>query len=210
MHKLLLSLLIILSFSFTANAQLTKGNFLLGGTLSYGGSSVSNSGISQTNHSGNFNISLGKAINENSVFGINLLYGFTNNEPISNKINVYSLGVFYRKYKALGKDFYIFGEAGAGYNNSKQSSKDISGVEYSSFTANGAYMSFYPGFDYKISKKFFLEISIPSLFFASYYSTTTTDQNTNPETTKGNQFGVITSLSTNPLQALGIGFRLIL
>lgn len=209
MYKFLLLFLVILSLSFAGKAQFTKGDVLIGNTFSYRSNS-SSTGINQTNHGGNFSVSLGKAINENAAFGINLLYGFTNYDQIPNKTNFYSVGAFYRKYKTLGKGFYIFGEAGAGYDGSKQSAKDNSGVEYTYSTSNGGYISFYAGLDYRISKKFFLEISIPSLFIASFDNTTSTYQNANPQTSKGNQFGVTTGLSSNPLNTVGIGFRLIL
>jgi len=216
MYKLLLSLLVILCLSISANAQFSKGNLLLGGTLSYGGNTSTNTGTEQSNHSGNFNITPGKAISDNSVFGINLGYGFNNvnysagSGQGSSKSNTYSVGVFYRKYKTLGKDFFLFGSAGAGYNGSTWSSADNFGNQTESGNSNGGYLNFYPGIDFRVSKRFLLEFSIPSLFYASYTSTQSTSQNLNPPTTKGSQFGISTSITSNPLYALGVGFVLVL
>jgi hypothetical protein len=212
MNRIILTLLTILFFSGLANAQFSKGNFLLGGTLSYSTSSSSgtSTGTEYNAYGGFFNVSLGKAVNENSVFGINLTYGFNKYAAVYNKTNYYSIGVFYRKYKSLGKDFYLSGEAAAGYNGSNSYGTDNSGNQYLSGNTNGGFISFYPAIDYKISKKFFLEISMPSLFTVSYSSTKSTDPNLNPQTSTGSQFGIATSLSANPLNALAVGFRLIL
>jgi hypothetical protein len=210
MNRFILTLLTILFFSGLANAQFSKGNLLLGGTLSYSTSSNSSTVTENNAYGGFFNVNLGKAVNENSVFGINLTYGFNKYAAIYNKTNYYSIGVFYRKYKSLGKDFYLSGEAAAGYNASNSYGTDNSGNQYLSGNTNGGFISFYPAIDYRISKKFFLEISMPSLFMLSYTSTKSTDPNLNPQTTTGSQFGITTSLTSNPLSALAVGFRLIL
>jgi hypothetical protein len=209
MNRIILTLLTFLFFSGLANAQFNKGNLLLGGTLSYSGSSSSSASTEYNSHGGFFNVSMGKALNENSIFGINLTYGFNKYISVNNKTNYYSIGIFYRKYKSLGKDFYLSGEADAGYTGSNTYG-DNSGNQYVSGSTNGGFIGFYPAIDYRIAKKFFLEISLPSLFSASYTSTKTTDPSANPQTTTGSQFGITTSLSSNPLSALAVGFRLIL
>ena len=60
-------------------------------------------------------------MNENTIAGINLSYlpsSSTNypnlrEYPLKYRNNGYSAGVFYRKYKSLGKEFFLFGEASA-------------------------------------------------------------------------------------------------
>ena len=75
MSRFLLTLLTILLFSCLANAQFSKGSLLVGGELSYSENSYSANGATDQNmHTGVFNLSLGKAMNENTVFGINLTY----------------------------------------------------------------------------------------------------------------------------------------
>lgn len=117
MNRFLLTLLTILFFSGFANAQFTKGALLVGGELSYSQSSSETGGTTDQNvHTGVFNISVGKAMDENTVIGINLTYsGSKEIIPDVNRQNFYGISIFYRKYKSLGKDFYLFGEAGAGY-----------------------------------------------------------------------------------------------
>jgi hypothetical protein len=218
MTRILLTGIIILSFSFLASAQFNKGNILLGGNLSYTGNTSSGPGQPDLNSNyGNFSVSIGKALNENSVFGINISFSpnstennFGSNGGVLKLINNnYSAGVFYRKYKSLGKDFFLFGEVGGGYTGSTGSTKDSSGNKLSTSSANGGNIYFYPGISYKISKKFFLELTIPNLIYASYSSNKFSDpQQSSPQ--KNTSFDISTSLSSNPLNSLGIGFRLII
>jgi hypothetical protein len=220
MTRILLSLCAILSFSILANAQFNKGSILLGGTLSY--SSSKSTTNNPTNNpelkisSGVFNISLGKAIRENAVFGITLSYSpysqnnyYTyNTGTLDYSHNFYTIGVFYRLYKNLGKDFYLFGEGSVSYQGSVETGKDDAGVKQLTGSSNGGLINLIPGISYKVSKKLLLEISIPALFVAGYSSAKT---NTGLIVySKTNQFSISSSLDSNPLESLGIGFRLIL
>ena len=215
MTRILLSILITLFF-FSASAQFNKGDLLIGGTLSYSSSKITspNSFGEQKYENGFFNISLGKAIKENVIFGINLTYEPNINTSnygyglVTTRIDDYTIGVFYRMYKNLGKDFYIFGEAGAGYNGSTTSTKDSTGNKLSTGTGYGGNIYLTPGIAYKISKKFFLELSIPQLFSASYSTNNTKTGSVTTATT--DQFYVNANINSNPLNSLGIGFRLVL
>jgi hypothetical protein len=206
----------ILSFSFLANAQFSKGSLLLGGELSFSGYASNYNGNDQNTHQGNFNISLGKAISENSVFGINLTYSPYSQSnyyqfysgPLAYKRNTYGIGIFYRKYKTLGNEFYLFGEAGAGYIFSNESGTDNLGVKQITGSGNGGQINFIPGIAYKVSQKLFLEISIPYIILASYNNSHTDYQNAPSQNSKNNSFVISTSLNGNPLSALGFGFRL--
>ena len=219
MSRILLTPLIILSLSFSARAQFNKGSILLGGQLSYTYNSYSD--VNPTNpfnndqktNTANFYISIGKAITENTVFGINLNYSpysvsnysYGIYSPLKYSNNSFGIGIYYRKYKNLGKDFFLFGEANALYIGSSQSGKDSTGKEVLSGTGSGGSINLFPGISYKISKKFFVEITIPDLFNVRYNSTKITSQ---PEVDKSDQFNITTSLSSNPLTDMAIGFRL--
>ena len=215
MNKILPIAILSLFFSLAANAQFNKNDILLGGQLSYNSSSNSNTGNPESKYSsGIFTISAGKAIKENTVFGLTISYlprtmsnYYTNAEPLDYKNNGYSVGVFYRVYKSLGKDFYLFAEGSASYQGFTESGKDSTGTKVLTGSGNGGSIVIYPGISYKIAKNFLLEISIPSLFTVNYNSSRTTAYSS---TSKYNQFNVSSSLSSNPFQSLGIGFRLIL
>jgi hypothetical protein len=218
---------LILSTSM-AKAQFKKNDFLLGGQVSYNYNSSSTNNPSalypiydEKANSGNITISLGKAVSENTVIGIELSYlpsSVTNYQsagpaPLKFKNNGYAVGVFYRKYKNLGKEFYLFGEGLASYGWSDQSGTDSTGLKRLSGSSWNAGLELFPGIAYRVSKHFFLELSIPDLFVARYYKTNTVNQYGNAtevQTTKSDYFAISTSLSSNPLTSLGIGFRLIL
>jgi len=214
MRKLLLTLITLVSFSFMASAQFGKGSVLLGGQLSYNSSeSPFYPGSDQSyTHSGNFGVSVGKAVSENAVLGINLNFSpYSTNSYYSNtnnlleySYNTYSAGVFYRVYKTLGKEFYLFGEAGAAYIGMHSTSKDVSNQISASGSSNGASAYFMPGIAYKISKNFFLDLSIPNVFNFYYLGGSASNSYGGHTST----VSVSTSLSSNPLNALSIGFRL--
>jgi hypothetical protein len=216
MTRILLTIVCILSLSYFANAQFSKGSVLLGGQLSYSNNDYKTN--DQHFSYGSFIISAGKAIAENTVFGINLTYNpaWVDNYynysvgPLKYKNAGYLIGIFYRKYKSLGKEFYLFGEAGGGYLGSSQSGKNEAGDEILTGHSSGGNIYLMPGIAYRISKKFFLELNIPNIFYAQYISNTTDVQQTPPYHDKSNLFSISTSLSSNPLNNLAIGFRLVL
>ncbi|HZZ74369.1 MAG TPA: hypothetical protein VFE04_00505, partial [Puia sp.] len=169
----------LLFSSFIVNGQFKKNDVLLGGQLSYSYYSATNtypyvtySAGDYKNNNGNFTISAGKAISENSVFGINLSYtpSSSTNYPSLNadillkyRSDGYNAGIFYRKYKSLGKEFYLFGEVSASYGWSNISGSDSIGQKLVSGSTSFISANLYPGIAYRVSKHLFLELSIPSL-----------------------------------------------
>jgi hypothetical protein len=228
MTRILLTIAIIFSFSMLASAQFKKGDYLLSGNLSYtyssGSSFYSNSTpqeSDQRNTFGNFSIFAGKALNETTAAGINLSYSpSTNNyyngtyDPVISKTDLFSAGIFYRKYKALGKEFFFFGQVNVSYDWSNQSGKDTTGVKVLSGSSWGAGATFSPGIAYKISKHFFMELTIPALITVDFSKSNSLfqDNETPPYIQKMNNesFRISTSLSSNFISNLGIGFSLIL
>ena len=221
-------LVLFISSSLMVNAQFKKNDILLGGQLSY---SYSSNELTQPNvvfanndqkaNYGDITISLGKALNENTVVGLDLSYlpsSVTNYQsygptPLKYQDNGYSVGIFFRKYKSLGKEFFLFGQGSASYNWSDQSGTDSTGLKRISGSTWSAGVDIYPGIAYRISKHFFLEITIPDLFVARYYKSNNVNQYgtvNEIQTSKSDQFLISSSLSSNPLNAVGIGFRLIL
>ncbi|MEJ0083282.1 MAG: hypothetical protein WDM78_20550 [Puia sp.] len=217
----------LLFSSFIVNAQFKKNDILLGGQVSYTyySTSITYSNViyppgDSKNSNGNFTISAGKALNESTVFGINLSYlpySYINYPSLNGDILLkfrtdgYSAGIFYRKYKSLGKEFFIFGEASASYGWSNSSGKDSIGQELISGSTSIILANLYPGIAYRVSKHFFLELSIPSLINIGYAkSNNLSKEGSVSQTNKNEQFSISTSLSSNPFTALGIGFRLIL
>lgn len=217
----------LIFFTSMAKAQFKKNDILLGGQISYSynSSSTNNPSVLYPNYDekangGNITISLGKALSENAIIGIDLSYlpsSVINYQsagpaPLKYQNNGFAVGFFYRKYKNLGKEFFLFGEGSASYGWSEQSGKDSTGLKRLSGSSWNAGLELFPGIAYRVSKHFFLEISIPDLFVARYYKSNTVNQYgtaTEVQTSKSDYFVVSTSLSSNPLTSLGIGFRLI-
>jgi hypothetical protein len=219
----------LLCSSLIANAQFKKNDILLGGQLSYSFSSGTytqpnyNSPINDSKqNSGNIAISIGKALNENTLIGISLSYAptsYTNYPnydgtiPLKYVSDSYGVGIFYQKYKNLGKEFYFFGGASVGYYWSNQSGKDSIGEKLISGSTWSVGLNLSPGISYKISKHFFMDLTLPNLFYASYFKYNIQNQFGAPaqfQTSKNEQFSIGTNLTSNPITSLAIGFRFIL
>jgi len=104
------------SIVFFANAQIKKGEILLGGGVNYNTSSAG----STSGKSNSFYISpsVGQAVQDNLIVGLNLYYSHNSQNNIY-KSNSYGGSVFIRKYKPLGNSgfsIYLEGSLGGTYN----------------------------------------------------------------------------------------------
>lgn len=223
-----LTLVVLVFISFCANAQIKKGSILVGGQLSAGKfeRDISNFfPIPQPlpfdpNEEAKFlnvGISIGNAIKENKVIGINFNTATTKQtiflnqtESITSKNNFNEAGLFYRGYKKLGKDFYFFGQANGSIYFSKTKFNHTTSINNSINKNVGVSISVAPGLAYAISKKFHLELSLQNLAAIQY--STSKHEFTNPaiRTINSNSFSFNSSLGGGVLGNMGIGFRLIL
>ena len=216
MRKILSVLLVLLTFSTISKAQISKGSVLLGGQISYSRYKTTGQLYQDQNASNAiFNISAGKAIKENTILGINLSYSpYTTDNyygityaPLNFSSFTYTVGIFYRKYQKLGSEFYFFMEAGIAYIGSKEKGNDKnSGNEILIGTGSGGQLTGMPGIAYKVSKKFLVELTIPNIINIQYSSNSTT---VGGVTSKNEQTTITTSLNSTPLNAVGIGFRVL-
>lgn len=155
------------------NAQIKKGDVLLGGGVTFGTTS------SKPNPSDATTISvypsIGKAVKDNLVVGLNLGFGHYHSKggstpaSISNSYS-YSLGAFVRRYKELGAKFYLFGEGDltGTYSRAKNyfDGTDPSSVPASkTWSANAAVGG---GIAYFVSPHVQLETGIQDLAYAGY------------------------------------------
>lgn len=196
-----------------ANAQISKGKFLLGGQLGLSSSKFETQGINNQSTFYTFGISLGKVYKENTVIGANVSIApykqtFTSTEVTGNSNN---LSVFYREYKQLGKAFYFFSEAEAGYSGGVRKENNTIGTNLRETKFNGGFLSFTPGIAYQAFKKCYLEITIPNILGLRYTSTKLNDRNTPANNSTNNDFQLSTNLR-NPanLGFLGVGMRFLL
>ncbi len=212
--KIAILLISFFSCSLLVNAQIKKGSILLGGQINFSHSSLEQpiQGYKQKVNSGNISLSGGKAINDNSVIGLNLQFGSSNNyysgaPSTKQKFTSYGAGIFYRKYKTLAKDFYFFLEGGLNYYYSNSNSKDSSGNEIQKVTQSDVELNLAPGISYKVLKNLHLEISLPRMFSIDYGESKTSQQQFVSNKTDGISFS--TNLNSGLLNNLSVGFRLI-
>src|SRR3982751_2087954 len=112
MRKYILSISISI-FTLATQAQITKGTFVLGGNLGINRRDYTYGNNENTGHGFSFSPAIGIATSENKVSGIYLNYWHNESNSsgdASSEGNTYGGGVFIRKYKSLGKAFYLFGE----------------------------------------------------------------------------------------------------
>lgn len=213
--KFLLSLILISSSFTICNAQITKGTVSLGGDLSFYTSTSSTEGNSNDRKQNNIYLapSIGKAVKDNLIFGVDLEYRHTfdrlENNPAKSQGNNFGAGVFLRRYLTLGKGFYLFaqGTAGISYGIEKVVTYP-SGTFKSETKSIGASVTFYPGVAYAISKKFQIEAGFRDLAYIGYgHSKRVITQGSplNTEKTKTSAFNIGTTAGS--FTNFTLGFR---
>ena len=182
-----------------SQAQIKKGDILLGGNVGFTTQNSQPGGggnkVTQTNYT--ISPSIGKAIKDDLVVGLNLNYAHFRAKTGDNPANItnddtYGLGVFVRKYKVLGAGFAFFGEGDLGGTYER-------GINYTegqpkppasrSYGINGG---FYPGIAYFIGRHMQLETGIQNLLYVRY-GNTKNGSGQNEE--KSNIFNIGTNLS---------------
>jgi hypothetical protein len=216
-----LVLLLPAMLSFTLiSAQLKKGSLWLGGHISYGSQLNRVKGESEPQIDDkdiSFEPFFGKSITENSIAGIALYYKNRhdrNTTPLGRRIDEfgYAAGIFFRKYKPLGKGFYIYlnGELNFGYtrvNNAR--AQDVS--DFSLSRLNAFHIFGYPGISYQLTRSIHLEMRTEDILRVSY-----TDEKKHTEFPVNNirdehttRVGVSTGIN-RVFNYLGIGFRILI
>lgn len=198
----------------TSNAQFSNTSFLLGGQAAYSSVSTDNINYPSVNKSGNFNLQFGKTVNESTVVGITLLYGGNSSQTGDttygsiNKNRNYGFGIFGRKYKQLAKNLYFFGEAGVNYVYGRQTITPMNPDNEVVLTSASVQVAVMPGIAYNICKNLQIELLIPNVLNLNYKEETT--KYPNPAEIKNTYFNVSSSLQSNPLENLGVGFKFLL
>ena len=219
MNKVFLLATIITILNLTVSAQIKKGSILLGGQIGFNDSKVdyNNAQPDQKNKNSLFNISVGTAIRENKVLGASITYGqsdfdqnYNSNAFVNSRGNQYGIDIFYRQYKKLAKDFYFFGELGAGYFGSDQTDTDLPGNYITKYTSSGGRVYLTPGVAYRIYKKLQVELLVPGIAGASYTVDKKTVAANNALNSTQNRFGFNTSLNASFFYNLSLGFKFVL
>lgn len=207
------SLLII-----SASAQFKKGNKVFGfGINVENAHSNTLYPLSETINKGfmlGASVSLAKAKSESRLNGFTFTAGYgklksrTNipfaSDQFSESFNA-GLGYFMRKYKPLGKNFFVFGEAQASFNYNRQLFRSAANkVNDDRYNVT---IGVYPGLAYKWNDRFLLELRFAD-FAALSYNYSEQETNDNKSYSRGVSFG--TSLGLGYLNNIGIGARWII
>lgn len=210
--KILLSFAILVCAAITSHAQINEGRYLLGGSIGFS-SSKSQQSPEDKNESFNTIIQFGKVIKDNNVAGIILSYGYSHNVSVY-KTNQYGAGVFYRKYKSIAKNFYLFGEADAVYNYLKSTSGDFQvGNDATGFTSNSGILSLTPGISYSICKRMQMALVMQNLVSLSYGVSKNEATSTGTSTitsVKSHNFSANINVDSGVLNNWVIGFKFFL
>ena len=204
--------------SLTTIAQIKKNSILLGGDISYSRNKGEGLNHESKVNSGFLGISIGKAFRQNSVIGIRLSTSHnlqsnyvTGNDSIKFINNQYGAGLFYREYKQLGKDLYLFGNTEVAYRMSNDKTDYQSGNKDQERKSKGATIGLTPGLSYQLFKKLQIELTIPSLISISYFTSKYEDQRFPGTVSKEKSFALSSNLFGNStLGNLGLGFRFLL
>ncbi len=176
MRKFTSLVFVIVCFAVTANAQITKGSLLIGGSLSIGQQKETTNSIGNQNTTyWQFSPMVGLAFKENTIGGISLSVSGLTTSSSNTENNSYGGGIFLRKYKPLGKGFYVFGETNAFYGFNKYAVSYPSGSS-SSQRFNTLSLNLFPGVSYAVGKRFFLETTLTNLLSLHYTKTTSQTQ----------------------------------
>lgn len=213
MNKHLFALTVGLTIVCIAQAQIKKGDILLGGGINFNSQNTKPPpNLAVTNQTAvNVSPSIGIATRDNQLIGFNLAYAHAKTENTGNptaKTDSYGAGFFLRRYKTLGSGFFLFAEGNFMGYYIHQKNNYYTGV--GNFTDTKGYnlsLNFYPGVAYAINSHVQLETGFQGLFYASYGHSKTTI--TGYSDMKSNDFNLGTALN-NSLGGFMVGFKWLL
>lgn len=171
-----------------ANAQVKKGNILLGGTVSFSSETEKQEGVDGKNSYTSFGISpkVGYAVSDKWVVGVFANTEFYNQKDaadVKTKTNLIAPGIFVRNYHNIGESkFAFFGEANVSYGFGSSETADVKTSKRTEIDAN-----ILPGITYFVTKRFMVEGVFGGINFNS--TVTKPEPAGTPETTR-TEFGL--------------------
>ncbi len=196
-----------------AVAQINKGAIFLGGDLAFSSEKGNSSNNTGYNTFGGYILPvLGKAVSDNSIVGISLLYNY-NNSDVALDFNdrkqwVYGGGFFIREYYPLHKtkfSLFVQGSLFAEHDHIEQAYNTIDKIETRTFSINS---SAFPGVSYNLSNKLKVETGFVNLFGVRYFHRKTTTGTINPLSSSATGFSLYASAEN--VTRFNVGFRLLL
>lgn len=200
-------------------AQINKGSVFIGGDIGGSIQKTTKNGITYTDRKGIIiSPAYGKAIKDNLIVGINLLFQYTNDKfpgtsnttyDVKQTQPFYGLGFFLRKYKPIGRSsFYVFVESGISSLYSLFNKENSTTLEKQNSKLIIINLYAYPGISYAINKRLQLESGFVNLLRLSYTHQKNIIQSTTTSTFVTNTLGF--GVSLNNIAPFYIGFRVLL
>jgi hypothetical protein len=214
-----------LLLSTVCQAQIAKGDKLLGGSIGFAAGDLNsniNNPYTSSYKGANFSVAYGKAFNNNIVTGVNISLAYINQpgqeynpatgiSTFNNKNINGGIGLFKRRYIPLGKSFYCFGQLGGDINfTSLKSNRNIAGSipEKITYQSYGVNLGLYPGISYQLNNRFMLDLSLGSLVNIGY-AHAVTESGSQGKQPVSNTIYLNSSLSLNSLGNVSVGFRVL-
>ena len=208
MKKTSILLVLLLSASCFAQAQISKGSIWLGGNIGF---NSSRDEMPQESKQSNAFITpaMGIAFSQNIVSGIQLNIALSENNSggIDRSTSNYGASLFLRRYWNVINRFYAFAHASAGYTSLNEEVKSTNYLQ----DVNGwsASMGLSPGVSFAINKRFHIESAFYNLFYLQY-TQRQTDITSNSVKSSYDSHSVGAGVSLENGSYFNVGFRYLL
>jgi len=166
MQKSFLLVLTIVMATLSSRAQVQKGNWLLGGAVSYYNFSVKGDNLpTQNQYSGAITLLPGLAVSDKTVIGIRAGINFNGSKQESSKSTSFGFnpGVYWNQYFPFSDKAGFYTHFETGYDQSKSKSES-NGTSFT-YTSKGFDARLTPSLYFKPTKKMLINAAIGSLAY---------------------------------------------
>jgi hypothetical protein len=221
MRKMMMLFVLFVLGSVAASAQFTKGQKVIGGSMALAGSNanyVPGSEYKSQQLAWSFNPSFGWFSKTNRLCGISLLYDhykqdYTNsNSTYLLSSSAIGIGAFSQRFYSLAGNLYftVNNSASASYVFGKAREVSLGTERTSDNSGYRINLGIAPGISYQLSPRFLIDGYLSNLVNVSYTHLDYEGTITSSEGSKSDNFSLSTSLGSNALSNLGVGFRWLL
>ena len=166
-EKFLLISSLVLFASLEIQAQVQKGDWLLGGSIGINAGNSSSMGYSTSNV--NILPHIGLAIGKNSVLGLNFGIIYYNSSSGGFSTLTFATNLFYKKYYVLKNKlgWYLEPGGGAGWSENRQTAIDSTGAIFKIKNTTRYYIfGIVPGIYYQISPGILLNVDCGGISYS--------------------------------------------
>jgi hypothetical protein len=212
--SLLIVFLLVFLVSAKTTAQLSKGSIWLGGSLNFSSTSNQESATTPEAKSSSITISpyVGIALSETSVAGMTLNFREVKQSdfaPFNRHEEYYGAGLFYRNYKNLGKNFYLFANGDLSYTHGRKVQwYRLDRSDVLKARIHTVKLAVYPGIAYAVSRRLHVELMIPDFIAVIVNDEDIRRELRAVEYSKGHSRSVeVSGMLNNVFSSWGVGFR---